>query len=99
MGTGSSQFQQCQRFEIARDPGSRSATITVERFDAALGWYTAGAMTLPLCQIPLLQQALERISAEAVCSECPADACGQKIIPFPLLASATAPADRVANVN
>ena len=96
MGTGST--QQCQRIDITRDVIGRTATITVERFDAALGWYTAGALTLPLCQVPLLQQALENMSGP-LCAECPADACGQKIIPFPRLASEPVAESRVENAN
>ena len=68
------------------DAGARVSAPHVQRFDAALGWYTAGALTLPLCQVPLLQQALDEMSAGSVCAGCPAEACEQKVIPFPLLA-------------
>jgi hypothetical protein len=87
MGSGTANLKQCQRIDVVCDGVRHHATITLERFDNALGWYPAGTLTLPLCQIPLLQQALEEMSAAPICSACPADAYGQKVIPFPLLVS------------
>ena len=77
--------QECQRVQVTRemqgdDPVVR---ISVERFHRVLGWYTASALTLPVCQLPLLEQAIAELSSvERNNNE--ADS-GRKIIPFPLL--------------
>lgn len=59
--------------------------ISLERHDDELGWYTAGSMCIPLCQLPVLEQALEELSASQSFA-CAKAICGRKIIPFPLLA-------------
>ena len=72
--------------------------ISLERHDDELGWYTAGSMCIPLCQLPILERALDELSASQsfTCTEA---ICGRKIIPFPLLAqSASAePAAEIVN--
>jgi hypothetical protein len=79
-------FQDSQRIQVAKElnDGVKTLKITVERHDAALGWYTAGALALPLHQLPLLQQALEEINCTD-CAECVDKECRGKIISFPLL--------------
>jgi hypothetical protein len=80
------QLQECQRIQVTRETHSAEhvVRITVERYDSVLGWYTAGALALPLCQLPVLEQALSDLSP-SVCDDCP-ETCARKIIPFPLLA-------------
>jgi len=86
MGPSSTKLQQCQRLQVTKDLENKAVNITVERYDSALGWYTAGALSLPMCQVPLLEQALDELGGSD-CLECTASApCARKIIPFPLLA-------------
>lgn len=57
--------------------GERRVKIRTESYDAALGWYVSGSLTLPLSELPLLEQSLaEMHAAKASHSEC-------QIIPFP----------------
>jgi hypothetical protein len=83
-------FQECQRVLVTRDTqgAQQVVRISLERHDDTLGWYVAGAMCLPLCQLPLLQQALDELSA-APCPSGPDNTCARKIISFPLLAQGT----------
>jgi len=60
--------------EMERQPGNR-VKIRVENYDEQLEWYTAGSLSLPMHQIPLLEQALERLRAQELAED--------KIIPFP----------------
>jgi hypothetical protein len=81
--------QECQRVQVSRETqgNDQVVRISVERYHATLGWYTASALTLPLCQLPLLEQAIGELSAvERKCSDCDETNCGRKIIPFPLTA-------------
>ncbi len=80
-------FQECQRVQVSRDTqgAEQVVRITLERHDAALGWYTAGSICIPLCQLPVLEQALDELSASQ-CLQCTEATCARKIIPFPLLA-------------
>ena len=93
-------FQECQRVQVARDTQGTEQVIRIslERHDDALGWYTAGSMCIPLCQLPVLQQALDELSASQ-CLTCMEATCSRKIIPFPLLAQGIAggPAAETAN--
>jgi hypothetical protein len=88
MNSQAGKFQECQRVQVTRDTqGSEQVVrITVERHDVVLGWYTAGALSLPLCQLPVLEQALSELSP-SVCDDCTEASCARKIIPFPLLAT------------
>ena len=86
--------------QVSRDTqgAEQVVRISLERHDDDLGWYTAGSMCIPLCQLPVLEQALDELSASQsfTCTEA---ICGRKIIPFPLLAqsfSAESPAE-IAN--
>jgi hypothetical protein len=83
-------FQECQRVQVSRDTqgAEQVVRIALERHDTALGWYTAGSLCLPLCQLPALEQALTDLS-RSQCLQCTGDSCGRKIIPFPLLAQGT----------
>jgi hypothetical protein len=105
MESESNPFQQCQRVQVTRDTqgAQQVVRISLERHDTALGWYTAGSMCIPLCQLPVLEQALDELSAsqcllctKAMCAE---TGCDRKMIPFPLLASGVVaePAAETAN--
>lgn len=92
--------QECQRVQVTRETQGHDQVvrISVERYHATLGWYTASALTLPLCQLPLLEQAIGDLSAmERNCSDCDEATCGRKIIPFPF-ATGTAKTEVVAEV-
>ncbi len=80
-------FQECQRVQVTHDTqgAEQVVRISLERHDAALGWYTAGSMCIPICQLPVLEQALSELSASQFLKCTPAT-CARKIIPFPLLA-------------
>lgn len=86
--------------QVARDTqgAEQVVRISLERYDASLGWYTAGALSLPLCQLPLLEQALDEISVSS-CSDCSGPSCARKIIPFPLLTRPTEPEVSAASEN
>ena len=63
--------------QLERHPQGTRVKIRVESYDAGLGWYTAGALTVPLHQLPLLEQAVEdmrRVSTDDEFAD---------IIPFP----------------
>lgn len=64
----------------------KTLKISVERYDDVLGWYSAGALSIPLHQLPVLQQALQEMNCTA-CPECSDTECRGKIISFPLLLS------------
>jgi hypothetical protein len=78
---------QLQRIHVAvenHQSKAKRVKITVEAFDEGLGWYTAGSLSLPLHQLPLLEQALQEIP----CRKCADLICPSNIIPFPGLAKA-----------
>jgi hypothetical protein len=80
-------FQECQRIDVAKQGLGAAAQlkISIERFDECLGWYTAGGLSIPIHQVPLLQQALEQMKSVA-CAECSEAVCpAKKIIPFPTM--------------
>jgi hypothetical protein len=94
MNSQPNKIQECQRIQVTRETqgADQVVRISVERYDQSLGWYTASALTLPVCQLPLLEQALGELSAvERNCSECSETNCGRKIIPFPLLTDTVKP--------
>jgi len=94
MNSEPKKFQQCQRIQVTRETQGAEPVvrITLERHDDVLGWYTAGALCLPLCQLPVLEQALSELSVPD-CADCTEAVCGRKIIPFPLLAGGAAVAE------
>lgn len=65
-----------QRIQVTVEPSQR-AKICLESYDHNLGWYTAASLSIPLNQLPLLEQAIERIRLENPPQS------GAKIIPFP----------------
>ena len=68
-----------QRVQVqleTRSTGKR-VKIRVENHDEGLGWYTSGALTLPLHELPLLEQALAEMRS------CPTEVECADIIPFP----------------
>jgi hypothetical protein len=87
MGHLPKKFQECQRVDVTRETrdGEQVVKITVERHDDMLGWYSAGSLSIPLCQLPVLEQALAELS-RSQCTSCET-ACSRKIIPFPLMAN------------
>lgn len=84
------QFADCQRIQVAKETQGEDTVLKIllERFDVVLGWYSAGALTIPLHQLPLLQQALEEMDC-VDCDQC-RDKCRGKIISFPLMAKEVA---------
>jgi hypothetical protein len=68
-----------QRIQVVLEPAER-AKICLESYDDNLGWYTAASLSIPLHQLPLLEQAIDRMRGLI-----PPPVQGQtgKIIPFP----------------
>jgi hypothetical protein len=70
--------EQSQRIDVQLEAGlEQHVKIRVESHDERLGWYTAGSLSLPLHQLPLLEQAIEQMRR---LQNAPDD---DKIIPFP----------------
>ncbi|HZO86406.1 MAG TPA: hypothetical protein VFC26_14400 [Verrucomicrobiae bacterium] len=67
-----------QRIQVTLEPRDR-AKICLESYDDNLGWYTAASLSIPLHQLPLLEQAIERMRVE---NPTPGQSAA-KIIPFP----------------
>ena len=44
--------------EMQRHASGNRVKIRVESYDEGLGWYASGSLTLPLQQLPLLEQAI-----------------------------------------
>jgi hypothetical protein len=80
--------QDLQRVSVAFEgcaPGKR-LKISLENFDNGLGWYAAGSLSIPLHQLPCLEQAIEELRrSEANSASTPGT-----IIPFPGLLSVPA---------
>ena len=86
-------FQECQRIDVLKQGQGADAQlkISIERFDECLGWYLAGGLTIPIHQVPLLQQALEETKT-IDCAEYVEKVCSaKKIIPFPTMMAEFAP--------
>jgi hypothetical protein len=62
--------------ELCARPEGKEVRIRLESYADGLGWYSAGALTLPLHQLPLLEQAIAAMRHEPLVET--AD-----IIPFP----------------
>lgn len=71
-----------QRIGVEIERPRQLVKIRVEHYDETLGWYTSGSLSLPLRELPLLQQAIEEMQSGVGSSE-PELA---QIIPFPGLA-------------
>jgi hypothetical protein len=74
---------QCQRIQVTWEgerPRERRLKICLESHDDCLGWYTAASLSLPLHQLPLLEQALEQMRSVSRDSVEPQP---NNIIPFP----------------
>jgi hypothetical protein len=80
--TQSKTVEQSQRIDVQLDTKGfeQQVKIRMENYDPSLGWYTAGVLTLPLHQLPLLQQAIDEMRNRPLDED-------DKIIPFPLAAS------------
>jgi hypothetical protein len=63
--------------ELETSASEKRVKIRVQSYDERLGWYTAGSLSLPLHQLPLLEQAIEEMRTQAACES------SDKIIPFP----------------
>jgi hypothetical protein len=50
--------QQSQRIQVER-AAEDAVKVRIENHDERLGWYTSAAITLPLHQLALLEQALQ----------------------------------------
>ena len=74
-------LEQIQRVQLETEehPAGRRVKIRVESFDENLGWYSSGSLSLPIHQLPLLEQALSAMGAEDQSEYC-AD---EKVIAFP----------------
>ncbi len=83
----SKQFEQCQRVNVVRETQGTEKVIKIvlERYDETLGWYQAGALSVPLHQLPLMQQALSEFNVTDCHEECDGKNCPSKIICFPML--------------
>ncbi|SPE62327.1 hypothetical protein SBV1_810029 [Verrucomicrobia bacterium] len=81
-------LEQVQRVQVEFEsqPTGRCVRIRVENYHTNLGWCTAGSLSFPLHQLPLLEQAIRELSAQPLGEGAPA--CGD-IIPFPGLRSTT----------
>jgi hypothetical protein len=75
------QLQQMQRVQINVEgaPDSKRLKISIENYDQGLGWYSAGALTVPIHQRPLIEQALEAWRDKSASDA----ADGNTIVPFP----------------
>jgi hypothetical protein len=82
-------FEQCQRVNVIRETqgSEKLIKIVLERYDDILGWYQAGALSVPLHQLPLMQQALGEFSVTDCHESCDGQNCPSKIICFPMLVS------------
>ncbi len=76
---------QSQRISVTLEADQPTGRVKVclESYDEYLGWYPAGALSIPLHQLPLLEQALEEIRIRGT-APTPSPA---KIIPFPGVAA------------
>jgi hypothetical protein len=74
-------LEQSQRIQIEmeRHQHGKLVKIRVEHHDERLGWYTSGSLSLPLHQLPLLEQAVADMRAY----EHSEKALSDKIIQFP----------------
>ena len=77
--TQSKPLEQCQRVHVEIEPhhAGKCLKIRVESYDAGLGWYTAGCVTVPLHQLPLVEQAIDAMRHISTEDEF------ANIIPFP----------------
>lgn len=71
-----------QRIEVGIEVrgSAKRLKICLENHHESLGWYTAGCLSIPLHQLPLLEQAIQRLKSYEVSTE--AESLEDKIIPF-----------------
>jgi hypothetical protein len=79
--TPQTQSQRIQA-EIETAGSEKKVKIRVESHDEILGWYPSGSLSLPLHQLPLLEQAIGEMRACNV----PESSLEDKIIPFSSIA-------------
>jgi hypothetical protein len=72
-------LEQSQRVQVETEshPSGKRVKIRLENYAEQLGWYTSGSLTLPLHQLPLLEQAVAEMRARKFAAE------ENEIIPFP----------------
>ena len=77
----SQEMHQVQRVQVGVEghASAKRLKISVESYDEGLGWYPAGSLTIPMHQLPLLEQALQAIRHESALD----NSTPGKIIPFP----------------
>lgn len=63
--------------ELERHVYAKRVRIRVENYDSGLGWYSSGSLTVPLHQLPLLEQAIDDMRTVDRADEF------AQIIPFP----------------
>jgi hypothetical protein len=74
---GSAEQSQRIRVEMQTHPEGNRVKIRVEHHEERLGWYTAGSLSLPIHQLPLLEQAMAELRS---CEPCEQD---DKIVSIP----------------
>lgn len=67
--------------DLQTTSAGRQVKIRLENYDEGLGWYTSGCVTIPLHQLPLLEQAIGEMRSQSAQPQEFAE-----IIPFPGLA-------------
>jgi len=65
--------------ELVSHRQSKRVRIRLESHDEQLGWYTSGSLSLPIQQLPLLEQAVAEIRSRMAGESAPAG----NIIPLP----------------
>ena len=80
-------LQQSQRVQVELEGygQAKCVRIRVESHDDCLGWYTSASVSVPMGQLPLLEQALAGLSRPRFCEG------SAKIIPFPGVAAGAKP--------
>jgi len=49
--------------ELQEHPAGKRVAIRLESYDEGLGWYSSGALTMPVNQLALLEQAIAAMRA------------------------------------
>jgi hypothetical protein len=62
--------EQSQRICVEMQTHGNRVKIRVEHHEERLGWYTAGSLSLPIHQLPLLEQAVAEMRS---CQSCEQD--------------------------
>jgi hypothetical protein len=78
-------LEQPQRLRVETESSETGSLVKIrlERYEEHLDWYTAGSLTIPLHQLPLLEQAIEALRVRQFAEK----SAGEKILLFPGLAN------------